>query len=271
MSKEDDQRLLEHIRAALPAGGRVLNLPAGEGLLSAQLRELGFQVVSADLFPEKCTASGDEPIEADMNERLPFEDDAFDAIVSQEGVEHLENLAGFFRECQRILVDGGHLWITTPNFMDISSRLSFLLSGQKSYRAGVPNEQSTMWGRDGERVYHGHAFSLPYFQIRYLLRVNHFDDIGLRARGWSTSSKVLYPLFRPIIGLMLGHGLKTRQARDRKKGAAAIDDELRETLHRDGVSKALLCGKGILVHARLRAGSGIVPAPGAGPASECDA
>ena len=87
-----------------------------------------------------------------MNERLPFDDDSFDAIVSQEGVEHLENLPGFFRECRRILVDGGHLWITTPNFMDISSRLAFLLSGQKSYRAGLPNEQSTMWGRDGERA-----------------------------------------------------------------------------------------------------------------------
>jgi len=187
-----------------------------------------------------------------MNERLPFEDGAFDAIVSQEGVEHLENLAGFLRESRRVLKQGGHIWITTPNFMDISSRMAFLLSGQKSYRAGLPNEQSTVWGRDGERVYHGHAFSLPYFQLRYLLRVNHFDQIELFARGWSTSSRMLYPFFRPLVGLVLGRGLRGRQARDRRKGKAAIDDDLRRALYRDGVSKQLLCGKGILVHASRR-------------------
>jgi len=259
VSQQDDQRLLATIAETAPAGSRLLNLPAGEGLLSRQLREHGHDVVSADLFPEGCTQSGDKCVEADMNERLPFDDDSFDGVLCQEGVEHLENLAGFFRECRRILKAGGHFWITTPNFMDISSRLSFLLSGQKSYRAGLPNERSTIWGRDGERVYHGHAFSLPYFQLRYLLRVNHFDDIELSARGWSTSSRMLYPFFRPIIGLALGHGLKTRQARDRRKGAATIDDALRETLYKDGVSKALLCGKGILVHARHRDGSGLVP------------
>jgi len=258
VSKADDDQLIEAIRAAVPAGARLLNLPAGNGALSAQLRARGYEVVSADLFPEVCTESGDEPVEADMNETLPFEDDAFDGVLSQEGVEHLENLAGFFRESRRILKDGGHIWITTPNFMDLSSRLSFLLSGQKSYRAGLPNEQSTMWGRDGERVYHGHAFTLPYFQLRYLLRVNHFDQIALDARGWSTTSRVLYPLCRPFVGLYLGHGLKVRQKRDRAKGKATIDDALREALYRDGVSKALLCGKGILVHARHRAGSGVI-------------
>ena len=260
VSQADDDQLIEAIRDSAPAGARLLNLPAGDGALSARLKSHDYDVVSADLFPEVCTQSGDDPVVADMNEALPFEDDSFDGVLCQEGVEHLENLAGFFRECRRILKDGGHIWITTPNFMDISSRLSFLLSGQKSFRAGVPNEQSTMWGRDGDRVYHGHAFSLPYFQLRYLLRVNHFDDVAVDARGWSTTSCVFYPVMRPIIGLYLSHGLKTRQKRDRARGKATIDDELRKALYKDGVSRALLCGKGIFVHARLREGSGLARA-----------
>jgi SAM-dependent methyltransferase len=250
VSKSDDDRLVEAVRTVAPSGARLLNVPAGNGVMSARLREEGYEVVSADLFPEHCVIEGDVPVEADMNEPLPFEEGSFDGVVSQEGVEHLEDLAGFLRECRRVLRPGGHLWVTTPNYMDLSSRLAFLLSGQKAWRAGLPNEQSTLWGRDGDRVYHGHAFTLPWFQLRYLLRVAGFDGIDLEARGWSLSSCVMYPFFRPLAGLLLGRGLKARQARDRRKGKPAVDDALRAALHRDGVSRALLCGKGLLARAR---------------------
>jgi len=254
MSEKDDAIVEAAIRAADLGAARLLNVPAGDGAFCARLAQLGFDVVSADLFPENCTAAPGEAVFADMNERLPFEDDGFDAILSQEGVEHLENLAGFLRECRRVLKDGGHVWITLPNHMDLSARLSLLLAGQQSYKGGLPNEQSTLWGTDGERMYHGHAFTVPWFQLRYLLRLSQFDDIELSARGMSRSSRVLYYPFRPILGLMLKRGLARRQAKDRGKGRAT-DDELLKTLHRDGVSKALLCGKGLLVHARLREGS----------------
>ncbi|MHC5011156.1 MAG: class I SAM-dependent methyltransferase [Planctomycetota bacterium] len=255
MSEKDDHQLIAAVDTTARRATRLLNIPAGNGRISAALAERGFDVTSADLFPEECTRAPREAIAADMNGALPFEDDTFDGIVSQEGIEHLENLPGFFRECRRILKDGGHLWITTPNFMDMSSRLAFALSGQKSYRAGLPNEQSTVWRQDGERTYHGHAFTLPWFQIRYLLRINQFDDIELRARGWSRSSKVLRLFLRPFIGLVLASGLRRRQRRDRRNGKPAIDDDLRRRLYREGVSKVLLCAKGLAIHARLREGS----------------
>lgn len=235
-------------------GARLLNLPAGDGALSAALRDHGIDAVSADLFPEACY---DDPdcVKADMNGRLPFDDDSFDALVCQEGVEHLENLAGYLRECRRVLRDGAHVWITTPNFMDISSRLAWLFSGQKSWRAGVPNEQSTLWGWYGERCYHGHAFHLPWFQLRYLLRIHAFDEFTLTARSWSTTSRLFYPVLRPLIGMFLARGLRSRQKRERRRGRSHPSDVLRKVLHREGVSRALLCGKGICVHARLREAS----------------
>jgi len=254
MSERDDAIVEAAIRAAGLGSARLLNVPAGDGTFCARLAARGFDVASADLFPEKCTAAPGEPVFADMNEHLPFDDDSFDAVLSQEGVEHLENVAQFVRECRRVLKPGGHLWITLPNHMDLSARFAMLLSGQASYKGGLPNEQSTLWGSDGERMYHGHAFSLPWFQLRYLLRLSQFDDIELGARGLSRSSRVLYYPLRPIVGLMLRRGLRRRQAKDGEYGRAA-DDELVEALFRDGVSKALLCGKGLLVHARLREGS----------------
>lgn len=254
MTAKDDRRLIARVEAGLPRGARVLNLPAGDGGFSAQLVGAGYDVVSSDLFPESCSLGPQPCVEADMNLALPFEDDAFDALVSQEGVEHLENLAGFLRECRRVLRPGGRIWITTPNFMDLSSRLAFLLSGQKSYKAGLPNEQSTLWGRDGDRLYHGHAFSLPYFQLRYLLRVAGFGDVGVEARGWSRSSCCLYPLFLPINAHMLRRGLKRRAAKDRAEGKPAADDALCRELKQHALSRSVMCGKGLTLSATLPVG-----------------
>jgi SAM-dependent methyltransferase len=253
--RRDDLQIVAAVTAELAAGADVLDLPAGDGRLSALLGEAGYRVVSADLFPEGCTLAPEGAVAADMNDRLPFASGRFGGIVSQEGVEHLENLGGFLKECRRVLEPGGLLWITTPNFMDHSSRLAFLLSGQKSWRAGLPNEQSTLWGREGERLYHGHAFALPWFQLRYLLRVHGFDDLHLDARGWSTTSRVLHPLLRPLLAWTLARGLKARQRRDRRKGKRAVDDALRKALYREALSRPLLCGKGLLVRARA-AGEG---------------
>jgi SAM-dependent methyltransferase len=251
-----DERLLEAISAALgPGPARLLDLPAGDGGLTAALRARGHDVTPADLLPTCCVHAAD-CVRADMNERLPFGDDAFDAIASQEGVEHLENLAGFLRECARVGRDGAHLWITTPNFLDLSSRLAFLLSGQKSWRAGLPNERSTLWGREGGKAYHGHAFTLPWFQLRYLLRLAGFDDFRLEARGWSRTSCLLWPLLRWPVGWFLWRGLAARERRDRRKGKAHTTEALRRALHAEGVSRPVLCGKGLIVHARLRRGGG---------------
>ncbi len=110
-------------------------------------------------------------------EAIPEPDASFDAVFMFKSLHHVPRnlIAPSLREIRRVLRPDGHIWITTPNFMDISSRLAWLFSGQKSWRGGLPNEQSTLWGADGDRVYHGHAFHLAWFQLRYLLRINHFD------------------------------------------------------------------------------------------------
>ncbi len=255
MSARADTQLLGAIASRGGPALRILDLPAGDGHFSTMLAEAGHDVVPAELFPEACVRAPCEVVHADMNERLPFDDGAFDAIVCQEGIEHLENLGGFFRECRRVLRGDGHLFATVPNWMDISTRLAYLFGGTKAWRAGLPNEESTIWGRAGDRTYHGHAFFLPWFQIRYLLRTNQFDDLALEARDMSTTSRVLHPLLRWPIGWGLRHSLGSRQRRDRRKGKPAISDALRDQLYREGVSRPVLCGKGLLIHARLREGS----------------
>lgn len=254
MPIEVDQLLLRELRDVLGRGD-VLDVPAGSGHLSRQLHEAGFNVTSADLFPEHVETSAGKAVGADMNEPLPFEGDRFDAVVCQEGIEHLENPAAFLRECGRVLKDGGHLWITTPNFMDLSGRFAFFLTGMKSFQAGFPEEETTLWGRDGERLYHGHAFALPFFQIRYLLRVHGFHEISVSGSGTSTLSTVLYPFVRPFAGLLIRRAFRRRTTRRPHPGRKmSTSPELIQELLRPALSRDLLCSKKICVHAKLGRG-----------------
>ena len=252
MSERVDQFLLSEISRHARASGEVLDLPCGDGALSKLLDAAGFSVTPADLFPEALSWAGRTAVAADMNRRLPFDDDRFDAVVSQEGVEHLEHLASFVSECARVLRPGGQIWITTPNFMDLSSRLSFFLTGMKSFHAGFPNEVTTLWGRDGERVYHGHAFTLPFFQVRYLLRVFGFERVALHGLKRSTASTVLYVPVRPLAGILVSRAFrKIARKADRRRENREVPGDLREELRRFALSGDLLCFRKICVHATL--------------------
>jgi len=52
---------------------------------------------------------------ANLNESLPFGDEAFDAIVSFETLEHVANHKLMLAEFRRVLKPGGHLVISTPD------------------------------------------------------------------------------------------------------------------------------------------------------------
>ncbi len=85
---------------------RLLDIPAGAGGESARLERMGFEVVSADLYPPSAGAPAPRWVRADCNAPLPFRTGAFDAVLSREGIEHFENQAGFVRECARVLRPG---------------------------------------------------------------------------------------------------------------------------------------------------------------------
>jgi len=78
-----------------------------------------------------------------LNESLPYSDATFDAIVSLEVIEHLENPRYFVREIARIMKVNGLCLITTPNQVSLSSKLCLLLRSQfqhfqdKSYPAHI--------------------------------------------------------------------------------------------------------------------------------------
>ncbi len=123
--------LLDAVSDRLAPGARVLEFGAGTGQLIGQLRAGGFSgaITGADILPKPALGNGLGWVEGDLNEPLPLPDASFDAILSTEVIEHLENPRAVFREFRRLLVGGGLLVVTTPNQESIRSLLALALRG----------------------------------------------------------------------------------------------------------------------------------------------
>lgn len=117
------QRAVAHL-ASLPAGAKILDLPAGGGYLTDELRRRGYWVISADIDRAR-----DDYVYVDMTQRLPFADDTFEGVVCLEGIEHVLNPFLLIGELIRVARPGGRIVLSTPNITNMYSRLQFLFTG----------------------------------------------------------------------------------------------------------------------------------------------
>jgi malonyl-CoA O-methyltransferase len=109
------------VRTAIgdPRGLAVLDLGCGTGRHSLWLAEHGARVTaidfSAGMLDEARRKPGAEKIRFlchDLHGHLPLDDAEFDLVVSGLVLEHLQELAGFFREARRVLKPGGRAVIS---------------------------------------------------------------------------------------------------------------------------------------------------------------
>ena len=114
--------------SAVGRGKRVLDLGCRSGALTRHFLE-GNSVVGLDVDPaalEKAAALGVEPLQADVEEPLPFEEASFDVVVAGELFEHLRLPDALVAEVRRVLRPGGILAGSVPNAFRMQSRLRFL-------------------------------------------------------------------------------------------------------------------------------------------------
>jgi SAM-dependent methyltransferase len=121
---------LEMLAAGTSRPGRLADIPCGTGYLSVCAARRGWRVSPFDISPA-LWQGGDvaKPSHADLNQSLPMDDDAFDAVVCCEGIEHIENPWLVLREFRRILRPGGVLIVSLPNTIDLRQRLRVLRRG----------------------------------------------------------------------------------------------------------------------------------------------
>ncbi|HUO04682.1 MAG TPA: class I SAM-dependent methyltransferase [Candidatus Binataceae bacterium] len=121
-----------------------LDLSAGDGLSSRFLAERGWRVVSTE-FRTKNRGW----IAANLNHDLPFRSGRFDLVLLLEVIEHLPDIPHAIREISRVLAPGGTAIITTPNRLNVTSRVHYLLSGYyKGRRAPLPYRYRVEDGRN---------------------------------------------------------------------------------------------------------------------------
>jgi SAM-dependent methyltransferase len=178
----------------------VIDIPSGSGGSSLLLKDGGAKVEAFDLFPEYFEAEGIECRQADLTEKLPVADGYSDFVLCQEGIEHVPDQLNVFRELNRILKVGGGLLLTTPNYSNIKSRLSYLLSeSEYFYKIMPPNEADCVWFSEDRRYYLGHIFLIGIQKLRVLARLSGFRLKAIYPIKSNKTSILLLPLLYPLI------------------------------------------------------------------------
>lgn len=116
-----DHERLQVIAARVPRGAKVLEVDCGPGVLAAKMRdERGAAVQGTDFSPVAVRRARERGIPChlvtlDNGERLPFEDDTFDTVVSNNAIEHRFRHEWALDECVRVLAPGGRFILCLPN------------------------------------------------------------------------------------------------------------------------------------------------------------
>jgi len=117
---------------------KVLDCPAGEGPFTRMLLESNFDVSCCDVYPEQFKLSDIVCDFADMNDRLPYDDNTYDAVACMNGLQRIWARGRAVKELMRVIKPGGYVIISFPNNSDIRRRLLFMMTGSVTWNVIGP-------------------------------------------------------------------------------------------------------------------------------------
>lgn len=150
------------------------------------------ETYACDYIDSLMKVTGQKVDIANLNEdNLPYADECFDLVTCTEVIEHLENYRRLVREVFRVTKPGGAAIFTTPNVLNLQSRIRFLFFGFWSLFGPLPI------GRAESYSTVGHITPVSYFYLAHALSESGFAlsqlEIDKPQRTAMPKLLVLYP------------------------------------------------------------------------------
>lgn len=222
----------------------VLDIGSGDGKLLNAIKALypEAEVFACDYTDEFLKAEVNELKIADLNSgELPFEDQSFDLVTITEVVEHLENYHAIIREIHRILRPEGQVIITTPNILNLKSRVGFLTHGFWNLFGPLPLTTKKYVDTSG------HITPVHTYHLFYSLTHAGFGEFQLKHDKVQRSSLIWFILLFPL--LFISNYLYLKREREKFKSV----DESNDSEARSVNSFCSLTARSIVVTASRKA------------------
>jgi 2-polyprenyl-3-methyl-5-hydroxy-6-metoxy-1,4-benzoquinol methylase len=171
------------------------DIGAGRGELTQLIAPLGQKILMLDDFEEVNRPENAAFIKTDLNSFWQIADNSVDCALSLEVIEHIENPRHFMREITRILAPNGVGFISTPNNLNLFSRLNFLFRNENRFFKDncYPAHITMLTRKDLQRILHENGLEIIGFFYNYTDTIPFISlDINLKSAAFSSSIGVLF-------------------------------------------------------------------------------
>ncbi|KIE58794.1 2-polyprenyl-3-methyl-5-hydroxy-6-metoxy-1,4-benzoquinol methylase [Methylacidiphilum kamchatkense Kam1] len=178
-------------RIDLSSKKKLLDIGSGKGELIRLVKEKWDLSTFACDYTDKWMEVKNQKVEVvDLNtDPLPYSDNSFDIITCTEVVEHLNNYRKLLQEMYRVLKPQGLVVISTPNLLNLKSRMRFFSFGFWNLFGPLPFDHVQREDTDG------HINPVHFFYLVHGLHEAGFSKIEISVDKYQRSSMIALSFF----------------------------------------------------------------------------